>query len=885
MDIALRCFVDNPSKKPPVEKPYYNKHLVFCYDTETVPDPFMEILFLSYQVYENDRLHETALCYGNVNTKQLNTLKSYAKKHGLKLISREEFVERFFFYVYERRAVCVGMNLNFDLSRIAIGWNTSKLDKTAFSLKLSDNKKYPRIYIRNLNSKHSFIRFVPPYAKNKKNKKHYHGVFCDVKTLTFALTNKSHSLESACKLFKTEYQKQKPKQHGVIDFDYISYNISDVSATFSLYQALSKRVELYGIPAEPYEITSPASIGSTYYKAMGITPFLQQCPDFDKQILGYAMTAYAGARVEARVRHIPTISTYNDALSMYPSNFVRMKFWDFIIANSIVVEEDPEFVTFLENVKLEDLIDNKLWASKLRGMALVELDEDIFPVRGKYGNKIVNGIGVNYAKGGPLWYSYPDIVASKLLTNGKVARVLKSYKFVPIGVQQGLKPIILFGKKVDPIDTDLIKYLIERRLQIKKLLKNDPDNEDLKNEDHIAKIICNSVSYGKTVQIDVSDTLNLKVDVYGVKDFQTVVQKEERPGELFCPMLGVLATSGARLILAIAETYIQREGGYHIYMDTDAIVTVDPKRAGIANKLREVTAPLNPYSEKTDVFKIEKADDGTTLDKQLCFCISSKRYCWFKWNGDRIEILKASNHGLGFMLYMSGDNLIDFWKNILYYHFGKLSKQDIETKYAGRYVSQQLTITSPQVLKRFKSVVKGRLRISPFCFMVTGQAYRINQKTREPIIPVVPFTKDFEKVPYQPFFDLRTGKVYSENTEYYWKPLSEVFFDFYEHKEEKFDGTVGELKRKHITIEGINLIGKESNDLEQTEAIGADTDAYVYYNDNLKQKIAKRLEALTKGEALSIGMSAWQFYYLKKKISHNEIPKLKKKTLRLLGLL
>jgi hypothetical protein len=375
------------------------------------------------------------------------------------------------------------------------------------------------------------------------------------------------------------------------------------------------------------------------------------------------------------------------------------------------------------------------------------------------------------------------------------------------------------------------------------------------------------------------------VDVYGFEHFQAVVQKEEQVGDLFCAFLGILATSSARLILAMAETFIKKNGGYHIYTDTDAIVVAGPPELRLADKLETFTSTLSPYSETAKTFKVESADDGTKLDNQLCFCISSKRLCWFRWKGDKIEILKASNHGLGFMLYMSRDNVVDFWKDILYYHFSKLTKQDIENKYAGKYVSQQLSITSPQVLKRFKNIIDPRGKMRPFNFMIVGQAYRVDPITHEPIIPVIPITKDTDTIPYQPFFDLKTGKVYTENTQYYWKPLSEVFFDFYNHKEEKFDGDVGELQRKHITIESIDFTGKESNSLEETDAIGVSNDNYVYYNENFKQKIIKRLETLTLNEVKKIGMKRWQYNYLKRCLQQDKVPKLKKKTLRLLGLL
>jgi hypothetical protein len=439
-----------------------------------------------------------------VDKKQLDTLRAYAEAHKINLISKNDAIERFFFYIFERRGILVCMNTCFELSRLAISFNTSKLDKSAFTLKISEDRRLPCIYTKYLNSHHAFIRFIAPRSRSKKDKNHYQGVFIDVKTLVFALTNKNYTLGKACELFNTEYKKQKAKQHGVIDDEYIDYNIADVRATYSLYKALLKRIEDYNIPIEPYEISSPASIGPAYYRAMGIKPFMEQCPQFNRQQMGYALMGYFGGRVETRWRKTVIPSTYCDATSMYPSNFVRMKLWDFVIANEIVIEEDLEFKEFLENVKLEDLTDNKVWASKLRGMALVEVDDDIFPVRGHYGDKVVNGIGVNYVKGGRLWFAYPDIAAAVLLGNGKIPKVVRSLKFTARGVQQGLQPIKLFGNVISPT-SDLIKYLIERRLRIKKLLKNDPDNENLKNEDHIAKIICNSCSYGKTVQVNVID--------------------------------------------------------------------------------------------------------------------------------------------------------------------------------------------------------------------------------------------------------------------------------------------------------------------------------------------------------------------------------------------
>ena len=43
--------------------------------------------------------------------------------------------------------------------------------------------------------------------------------------------------------------------------------------------------------------------------------------------------------------------------------------------------------------------------------------------------------------------SYPDIIASKLLT-GKIPKAIKAFRFVPRGKQSNLSTITLFGKDI-----------------------------------------------------------------------------------------------------------------------------------------------------------------------------------------------------------------------------------------------------------------------------------------------------------------------------------------------------------------------------------------------------------------------------------------------------
>ena len=239
--------------------------------------------------------------------------------------------------------------------------------------------------------------------------------------------------------------------------------------------------------------------------------------------------------------------------------------------------------------------------------ALVDVDNDILPLRANYNGKIVYNIGLNYAKGKALWYTYPDIIASKLLT-GKTPKIIKAFRFVPKGKQNSLSMINLFGKSVHPENVDFIRYLIEHRLEIKQKLKQDMDNKDLKKEGFIAKIIANTTSYDIFVEVN---TQNEKVnaEIYGISPFTCEVDKKEQFDRAFNPILATMLTSGSRLILAMVEAYVKENKGYFAYCDTDALF-VNPELVG---KIQAFFKPLNPYITPVEMFKIESGEDGTPL--------------------------------------------------------------------------------------------------------------------------------------------------------------------------------------------------------------------------------------------------------------------------------
>ena len=249
MNIALRCYVANETKPEQKEfEKYYNPNLVLVFDFETTIDMYQNMMFGCCGIWENGIRVGLMLIHGSdLNEKQLAILHEYATKNKVEPISRDQFVRVFYQNVYQRRAVCVGFNLPFDISRMAISSSTSKKDKNSFSFKLSDKLYDPRVTIKHIDSKSSFIGFTKPFSKNRTKIRKYAGTFVDLKTLSFALTDKSHTLESACEKFDVPHKKKKVEEHGKITPEYIDYCVNDVLATYDLYVALFKEFKSYNL--------------------------------------------------------------------------------------------------------------------------------------------------------------------------------------------------------------------------------------------------------------------------------------------------------------------------------------------------------------------------------------------------------------------------------------------------------------------------------------------------------------------------------------------------------------------------------------------------------------------------------------------------------------
>lgn len=845
-EIALRVYTESLEKKEKKEKyggcTNYDKILVF--DTETTNDEYQNLKFGSFVIFLNKILQEIGLFYNPkfVSYRELKILQSYCKKNPLvKLYKLEDFVESIFYpFVYKDEGLCVGFNLPFDISRLAIEHGYARGNMTGgFTFKLSENRKYPPIIVKHNTSNQSFIKFQSTIGKRFVSR------FVDLKTLAVTFTSDKHiNLRKACDRFNERYKKIDAKSHGKITLMYIKYNLNDTLATYELFTKLKQEFDRYEIEIPIEKIYSSASLGKALLEQLGIKPFMDMNPDFPRELLGQLMMAYYGGRCEVKIRKMPTKVTVLDFTSMYPTMFNLTGLWDTLIADKIVFYDDTKNVKrFLERVTLEDLNNLDAW-KKLSAIVEIQPDNYILPVRSRYGNEATYNVGLNYVKSEhTLYYALADVVASKILT-GKVPNIVKAIRLEPTGSQDTLRKTKVLGIEIDPRKQNLFKFLVEEK---ERLIHDKPRRNAI-------KILINSMSYGIYIECN-KENKKSDIAVYG-KNLFIEKQNLERVGKYFNPLISTFITAGSRLVLCIVEALLIRQNETHAYCDTDSMF-VSPH---CVSEIQKFFNGLNPYSNVESLFKVEEEDIWF-------YGISSKRYVLYKIieNSFVIKEDNYSLHGLGHIINPFKNKSENWhkqvWIDILNLHYGKISRKIFLEKYRGLYSISQLTVSSKQVMKRFKKLNKRKdysIQIKPFNFFQVGVGTDMDVK------PMIPFSKNPQESVHGKFVNYKNGEIV-EGLEY-WMSLDEELYRYVNHKEEKMEGNIGLLSREKIIVNDIIYIGKESNNIENTGKL--DEPKYtIYTNENeLKEKIL----SMKTIDARLIGLNPEKLRQMKKRIKANK---------------
>jgi hypothetical protein len=699
-----------------------------------------------------------------LDAKELGMLRKYAKvkkpetaDNGcecLRPYSRSKFIDEVFGMAIQAKALIVGFNLPFDLSRIAVDWNTAQNGGWTLIMKQwrnpetgekEPNESFPRVVIKALNSKTSIMGSTrPPLSlrrvKGKRAKLWPRGRFLDLRTLLWALRNRSYSLKTACKEFGIP-GKLDHKPSGRVDLDETEYCRQDVQATVGLLNSAKQEFDLHPITPGPDRMFSPASVAKAYLETLNILYPSTKVKDVEIAY-GIFMQSYFGGRAECRIRNWEVPVCPVDFMSQYPTVNELLGNWEVLTAESVTFPDaTDEIRKLLSRVTLERCFDRRFW-SKFRFFALVRPDNDILPVRTVY-NGTTQNIGINHLTSKEaLWFAGPDIIASILLT-GKVPHIEKAIRVVAHSKQAGLGSASLRGMvRVDAKKHSFFKHVIEQRAA----------HESNPALHHWLKILANSGSYGLFVELNPNDADAAELHVYSGEDsFPTHSDVVEEPGKWFAPQIGSLITSGGRLLLAMLEKCITAAGGTYLFCDTDsaAIVSTETRQQiAMPNGAQPITAlswvevqrivdrfeSPNPYDQKRvpgSILKVHKLNwDKNKQRRQLYgYSIAAKRYALFTRTHNDIEIVEPKAHGLGYF-YPPKDSpegwnhetplwIFEAWDWIMR---GVLGLKRTKPKWFDLPVMMKLTLSTPH--HALRNLAKGPLT-RPNNFMMIPQVCRI----------------------------------------------------------------------------------------------------------------------------------------------------------------
>jgi len=667
------------------------------FDTETTIDSTQRLLYGVWRLYIDeghpgstcaqegvfyaDDLPERdpvgfALLQAVVATERANTAAGYSKK--LRLLSRSEFVEQLLWrYGHQNQATIVGFNLPFDLSRIALAATPARgRNRGGISLKLwehdgGENQFRPRVVVRSIDRYRSLISFT----KTADRGQHYRGRFLDCRTLAYAHTDRGHTLESACDAFGVTYTKR-PVNHGAISAEHIAYCREDVAATAQLYSALLTEHRRHRLPLEAHRAFSSATLGRSYWHAMGIKPTSERLDGFPDEVHGWGMEAFYGGRAECRIRRVEVPVVYCDFRSMYMTCNTLMDTWRLLATDDMTLTDTTaEVRRLLNDASLaERLFEQTLWP-QLHTLVQIESEGTVLPVRARYDPTGEWGIGVNpYWTTRPQWYALGDVLAAAMLGDIRPT-VLQAWRLVPGKPSTNLSITRLLGEiELNPKKDDFFAACVEHRHRVRNYRKlRAADRARLQR---FLKVLANANGFGTLAQFNrqhAPEPVPIRVHSGGTP-IDTCTARPESPGEYCWPPAAAAITAAARLMLALLEHEVTRAGGTYAFCDTDSMAIVASARGGLVacpggpkrhkgspavraltwEQVRRVVdrfAALNPFDPAVlpgSILRIEEENYCARQRRQRelrCFAISAKRYTLTTTNGDVAK--DPSEHGLG----------------------------------------------------------------------------------------------------------------------------------------------------------------------------------------------------------------------------------------------
>jgi hypothetical protein len=301
-------------------------------------------------------------------------------------------------------------------------------------------------------------------------------------------------------------------------------------------------------------------------------------------------------------------------------------------------------------------------------------------------------------------------------------------------------------------------------------------------------------------------------------------------------------------------------------------------------------AALNPYDRDVipgSILKIEddNFDPKTKKQRQLyCVAISAKRYALFvKDRNGEPELLRKdinnhsdrwSEHGLGHLLNPSDPESDDrkwigqAWLRIIRKSLN-LPTQKLE--FEDRPAIGRLTVSSPALIRPLAKLNERKPypeQIKPFNFLLTCHIKAFGHPTGADPAKfhlIAPYNNDPCQWLKMDWINQYSGSTYRIATNDHTgtrrtarvKTYGDVLREYEFHPESKCADatenvcerqTVGPLNRRHVQIDHIRYIGKESNQLEAVEAglVHSETAAYTEYVDPSRDEWVSKILPILK---------------------------------------
>jgi hypothetical protein len=400
----------------------------------------------------------------------------------VELLPLSQFLKIFYRIAYEDRALVIGYNLAFDLTRLAALWREVKkgrnvgawhLDLWTFRDPMTGEERpsagwRPGVILKRTAPDVVFIEFTGRRRESEGAKDlRYRGEFLDLSNLARALTGRHWTLAEALAAF-TDEALDKNLEHGRITPEYIDYCRADVRGAVLLAEALLELLDRLhpvsrGVGGHLSEthLYSPGGLARAYLAAAGFSP-----PAVPEDRRGPCAAASFGGWAEIQVRGRPPV-VHVDFRRQYQTVFLLQGLQDLLAAERLEFVEDTAAVrAFVESVTLDDLFRPETHL-RLNALCWVKPAGEILIGRWTFDERTA-GTGLDrfslamvprYSDE-PVVVYLAHVIAAKLLT-GRAPEIIRAERIVPIGRQRLRKTRLFGGAVFDPMKDQIFKVQVE----------------------------------------------------------------------------------------------------------------------------------------------------------------------------------------------------------------------------------------------------------------------------------------------------------------------------------------------------------------------------------------------------------------------------------------